>query len=128
MGILLVYDVTDERSFNNIRAWYANVEQHASDSVNKILVGNKSDWTTKRAISTEKGQELSDELGIKFLETSARVNDGVEEAFFTLARDIKKRLVDTHSGSIGTTNTPRTSDDAILDVNSSIVSAKGSCC
>jgi len=36
MGILLVYDVTDESSFNNIRNWMRNIEQHASDNVNKV--------------------------------------------------------------------------------------------
>lgn len=111
MGILLVYDVTDERSFNSarcspvpadradIRTWHANVEQHASEGVNKILVGNKCDWTDKKVrpveaapaltmqvISTEQGKELADELGIKFLETSAKANISVEDAFFTLAR------------------------------------------
>ncbi|BBN12064.1 hypothetical protein Mp_5g17050 [Marchantia polymorpha subsp. ruderalis] len=42
MGILLVYDVTDESSFNNIRNWIRNIEQHASDNVNKILVGRRA--------------------------------------------------------------------------------------
>ncbi len=103
MGILLVYDVTDERSFNSelnhpsssceiwtyhldIRTWHANIEQHASEGVNKILIGNKSDWTDKKAITEEQGRELASELGIKFMETSAKINEGVEEAFFTLAR------------------------------------------
>ncbi len=130
MGILLVYDVTDERSFNSaslsslsflillpltlphrlpltqplcrlsalssltahrpahadIRTWHANIEQHASEGVNKILIGNKSDWTEKRAVTEEQGRELANELGIKFMETSAKINEGVEEAFFTLAR------------------------------------------
>jgi len=97
MGILLVYDVTDERSFNNIRNWFSNIEQHASEGVNKILIGNKCDWVEKKAITKEQGQELADEFGIKFLETSAKANINVEEAFFTLARDIKKRLIDTHA-------------------------------
>lgn len=95
MGILLVYDVTDERSFNNIRNWIRNIEQHASEGVNRILIGNKCDVTDKKVISKEKGQALADEYGIKFLETSAKSNINVEEAFFTLARDIKKRLIDT---------------------------------
>ncbi|EJT98925.1 ras-domain-containing protein [Dacryopinax primogenitus] len=95
MGILLVYDVTDERSFNNIRTWFSNVEQHASEGVNKILIGNKCDWDDKRAVSTQQGQELADELGVRFLETSAKQNINVEEAFFSLARDIKARLLDT---------------------------------
>lgn len=70
----------------DIRTWHANIEQHASDGVNKILIGNKSDWTDKKAVTEEQGRELANELGIKFMETSAKVNEGVEEAFFTLAR------------------------------------------
>merc|ERR1711881_209752 len=41
MGILLVYDITDEQSFANIRNWMRQIQQHASDSVNKVLLGNK---------------------------------------------------------------------------------------
>jgi len=96
MGILLIYDVTDEKSFNNIRTWHANIEQHASDGVNKIIIGNKSDWQDKRQITPEEGRALADEFGIRFMETSAKVNEGVEEAFFTLARDIKTRLIDSN--------------------------------
>lgn len=70
----------------DIRTWHANIEQHASEGVNKILIGNKSDWTDKRAVTEEQGRELASELGIKFMETSAKINEGVEEAFFTLAR------------------------------------------
>uniref|UniRef100_A0A0D9WWI6 GTP-binding protein n=1 Tax=Leersia perrieri TaxID=77586 RepID=A0A0D9WWI6_9ORYZ len=72
MGILLVYDVTDESSFNSIhhiRNWIRNIEQHASDNVNKILVGNKVDMDAKRVVSTAQGQKLADEYGIKFFET-----------------------------------------------------------
>ena len=54
--------------------------------MNKILIGNKSDWSEKRAVTEEQGRELADELVIKFMETSAKVNEGVEESFFTLAR------------------------------------------
>jgi GTPase SAR1 family protein len=54
--------------------------------VNKILIGNKCDWSDKRAVTEEQGRELAAELGVKFMETSAKVNEGVEEAFFTLAR------------------------------------------
>ncbi|URD73704.1 ras-related protein [Musa troglodytarum] len=98
MGILLVYDVTDESSFNNIRNWIRNIEQHASDSVNKVLVGNKADMDeSKRAVPTSKGQALADEYGIKFFETSAKTNLNVEQVFFSIARDIKQRLAETDS-------------------------------
>ncbi|XP_010543445.1 PREDICTED: ras-related protein RABE1d-like isoform X3 [Tarenaya hassleriana] len=98
MGILLVYDVTDESSFNNIRNWMKNIEQHASDNVDKILVGNKADMDeSKRAVPTAKGQALADEYGIKFFETSAKTNLNVEQVFLSIARDIKQRLTETNS-------------------------------
>eukprot|EP00164_Ancoracysta_twista_P000281 GFYU01000397.1.p1 GENE.GFYU01000397.1~~GFYU01000397.1.p1 ORF type:complete len:205 (+),score=66.19 GFYU01000397.1:206-820(+) len=92
MGILLVYDVTDEQTFLNVRNWIRNIEQHASDNVNKILVGNKCDLVDKKVVETTRGQALADEYGIKFFETSAKNKINVEAAFHTIARDIKKRL------------------------------------
>lgn len=79
----------------DIRTWFSNVEQHATEGVNKILIGNKCDWDDKRTVSTERGQALADELGIPFLEVSAKANINVEKAFFSLAADIKRRIVDS---------------------------------
>lgn len=69
--------------------------------MNKILIGNKCDWEEKRAVSTERGQQLADELGIPFLEVSAKSNINVEKAFYSLAADIKKRLMETSKGEQG---------------------------
>ena len=71
------------------------MEQHATEGVNKILIGNKCDWEDKRVVSTEQGQQLADELGIPFLEVSAKSNINVEKAFYSLAAGIKKRIIDT---------------------------------
>jgi Ras-related protein Rab-8A len=95
MGILLVYDVTDEKSFANIRNWIRNIEQHATENVNKMLVGNKCDMVDKRVVEAERGKALAEEYNIKFMETSAKSSINVEEAFITLAKDIKKRLIDS---------------------------------
>lgn len=51
MGILLVYDVTDERSFQNVKNWMKQIEQHASENVNKVLVGNKCDVAPEERVS-----------------------------------------------------------------------------
>lgn len=87
--------VANKPALADIRTWFANVEQHATEGVNKILIGNKCDWEEKRAVSTEQGQALADELGIPFMEVSAKSNINVEKAFFSLASDIKKRIIDT---------------------------------
>ncbi|KAK6501159.1 GTP-binding protein [Arthrobotrys musiformis] len=120
MGILLVYDVTDERSFNNIQTWFQNVEQHATEGVNKILIGNKCDWEEKRVVSTERGQALANELGIPFMEVSAKANINVEEAFLLLARDIKKRIMDSSSGD--------KNQQGVVNVNETNSATGGKCC
>mmetsp|Transcript_19805 Transcript_19805/g.58827 ORF Transcript_19805/g.58827 Transcript_19805/m.58827 type:complete len:214 (-) Transcript_19805:1210-1851(-) len=92
MGILLVYDITDEASFNNIRSWMKNIEEHASDGVNKILVGNKSDMAEeRRAVPASVAQALADEYNIQFFETSAKEDINVEEVFAAIAKDVMAR-------------------------------------
>lgn len=97
MGILLLYDVTNAESYENIRNWMANIEENAAETVNKVLVGNKCDLTAKRKIDINQGQSLADEYGIPFFETSAKTNENVEEAFTRITRDIMARIGDTPS-------------------------------
>ncbi|TRY90808.1 hypothetical protein DNTS_009689 [Danionella cerebrum] len=92
MGIMLVYDITNEKSFDNIKNWIRNIEEHASSDVERMILGNKCDMNDKRQVSKERGEKLAIDYGIKFLETSAKSSTNVEEAFVTLARDIMTRL------------------------------------
>lgn len=92
MGFLLVYDVTDEKSFHDIRSWHANIKEHARDNVEMILVGNKRDMEDKRVVSYEQGKALADKLGIPFIEASAKTAESVDEAFLTLARLVKNNM------------------------------------
>jgi len=91
MGIMLVYDVTNEKSFDNIKNWIRNIEENASADVEKMLLGNKCELSEKREVSKERGEQLAVEYGIKFMETSAKNSINVEEAFYSLARDIKTK-------------------------------------
>lgn len=92
MGIMLVYDITNEKSFENIKNWIRNIDLHSSTGVEKMILGNKCDLNDQRQVSKERGEELAIEYGVKFMETSAFASINIEEAFFTLARDIKCKM------------------------------------
>ena len=87
-GILLLYDVTDKDSFKNLSNWLIEIEKNASKNVLKVLIGNKSDLEDKRVISYNQGKEFADTYGLKFIETSAKKNLNVNEAFETLGREL----------------------------------------
>ncbi|KAH7297212.1 hypothetical protein KP509_26G059100 [Ceratopteris richardii] len=128
MGILLVYDVTDKATFDNVRNWIKNIEQHAAENVNRVLIGNKADMDpSKRAVTTAEGQALADEFGLKFFETSAKTNLNVENAFYTIARDIRKRLVENDSKPVVFPSIKLNKADA-SKVATSSVAYKSSCC
>lgn len=92
MGILLVYDITNEKSFENIKTWIKNIEQHASADVEKMILGNKCDMEDKRKITKEQGEQLAKEYNVKFMETSAMNRTNVEKAFTEIASDIKNKM------------------------------------
>ncbi|XP_052775383.1 ras-related protein Rab-10-like [Mya arenaria] len=88
MGIMLVYDITNARTFENISKWLRNIDEHANEDVEKMILGNKCDMEDKRQISKERGEGIAREHGIPFLETSAKANINVEKAFMDLAQAI----------------------------------------
>lgn len=91
MGIMLVYDITQEKTFDNISKWLRNIEEHANEDVEKMILGNKCDMDDRRVVSKERGEQIAREHGIRFLETSAKTNVNIEQAFFYLAEDILKK-------------------------------------
>ena len=85
MGIILVYDCTEEQTFNNISKWLQQIETHAASNVAKVLVANKTDLPDRK-ISTEMGQALAEEHGLSFFETSAKAGTNISELFYHLAQ------------------------------------------
>mmetsp|Transcript_41419 Transcript_41419/g.68163 ORF Transcript_41419/g.68163 Transcript_41419/m.68163 type:complete len:206 (+) Transcript_41419:186-803(+) len=91
-GIIIVYDITDKESFDNVRQWLFEIDRYASENVCKLLVGNKSDLSNKRAVEYDVAKAFADELTIPFLETSAKNATNVEQAFLTMAAQIKNKM------------------------------------
>jgi Ras-related protein Rab-1A len=93
-----VYDVTDQVSWFNVKQWLQEIERYACENVNKLLVGNKADLTSKRAVDTNTAKEYADSLGIPFIETSAKNSTNIEKAFVMMAREIKNRMINSGGG------------------------------
>lgn len=93
MGVLLVFDMTNRKSFEHIRDWHQEVmATQGPDKAIFLLVGHKSDLQSTRCVSAQEAEELAASLGMAFVETSAKDNCNVDLAFDTLASTIQQAL------------------------------------
>ena len=90
-GIIVVYDITDRDTFEQVQYWMGEIDAHASPDVCRILVGNKSDLSDSRVVTQEEGAALARQYGIPFIETSAKDSSHVEDMFITMAKTLKKK-------------------------------------
>ncbi|KAL6061771.1 GTP-binding protein of the rab/ypt [Balamuthia mandrillaris] len=93
-GIMVVYDITDEQSFVDLKQWMREVERYASDSCKVMVVGNKldRDAAEERVIELSHALETARQAQVNctVMEASAKTGEGVQEAFLALCQDIKK--------------------------------------
>ena len=122
-GILLLYDVTDKDSFKNLSNWLIEIEKNASKNVLKVLIGNKSDLEDKRLVSYNQGKEFADTYGLKFIETSAKKNLNVNEAFETLGRELMIASADKKIS-----NQKQNKKISVAKAQDLNVQKKGGCC
>lgn len=88
LGALLVYDITRRESFLNLNKWLRELREYGNSDMVIILAGNKSDLTSTREVEEDEGKALAESQGIYFVETSARDNRNVEEAFLEMISKI----------------------------------------
>ena len=89
-GSLLVYDITNKKSFDDLDKWILDLKTNGDDNLSLILLGNKSDLEDKRVISTEEGKNKAEFYKSSFLETSALNGNNIEKAFSELIMDVYK--------------------------------------
>ena len=92
-GIILIYDVTSRKTFENVKNWVEQIEEEVSDKVNIILVGNKIDDEKNRKVTTEEGKQMADSCKLEFFETSAKSGVGIDSTF----NELVKKTVETYS-------------------------------
>lgn len=92
MGVLLVFDLTNPNSFDNVRNWIRQIKKNADENVCRMLLANKADLKERRAVSEKEVNELTAEIGIKCFEVSAKSGFGVPDAFSMLAKEVKDKF------------------------------------
>ena len=97
-GVLVVYDITERESFDNLTSWLIEIEKNANKNVYKLLIGNKCDLEDKRKVTYQEGKDFAESNGMKFIETSAKDNTKVQEAFELLTSEIMKSAVNKDKG------------------------------
>ncbi len=91
-GIILIYDVTSLKTFENVKSWVSQIHEEISDKVVIYLVGNKIDMDDERKVQTEEGQKLAEELGVPFVETSAKSGVNIDNIFSDITERIDKEF------------------------------------
>ena len=89
-GIILMYDITKQKTYDDITEWMENVKQIKGTDFPMILIGNKSDLENQRIVSKEEGEELALKFNLKFFEISNKDGNTVKEA----ALEIINQIVD----------------------------------
>ncbi|XP_002133801.1 ras-related protein Rab-21 [Drosophila pseudoobscura] len=91
-GALLVYDITDQDSFQKVKSWVRELKQMRGTEISLIIVGNKTDLEEQRAIGYEDARQYAQTVGAQYLEASAKENEGVAEIFELLTQLMLERL------------------------------------
>ena len=103
-GIILIYDVSNPKTYDNIKKWLAQIKEEASSKVCIILVANKIDHE-ERVVTEEEGEKLAKSFNLKIFESSAKENINVTEAFQEVIENISVNYSNIMTGGTKLQNT-----------------------
>ena len=128
-GILLVYDITDRKTFSNLNFWIDDIKMDGPENLVFIIIGNKSDMVDQRKVSTEEGENFAKKNGFLFKEVSALNGDNISLVFEILSRDLirKKQEIAVENANMNE-GVKRESKLAHFGEISSNKNKKGGCC
>ena len=89
-GIILIYDVTNLQTFENVKTWVNQIREETTTNVVIYIAANKIDMETERKVTKQEGESLAQELGFPFMETSAKSGININETFEDLVERIDK--------------------------------------
>ena len=89
---LIVYDITDEKSFKSVKQWIDDCYSYAGRNVHMVLVGNKVDLEKDRKVTKETAENLATEYGMNFYESSALNGYNIEKIFFDLCTFVSQKI------------------------------------
>ena len=95
IGGIIVFDITSRRSFGNIKSWHNDLLEHTNKNPGEltiVLVGNKNDLDN-RAVSEEEAELLASELGISYIETSAKLSTNIYNLFHLITENIYNKII-----------------------------------
>ena len=126
-GALVVYDITQKKSFENIEKWVNDLKVAGDPKITIILIGNKSDLEDKRQVLKDQGEEKARSFGCAFLETSAYSGDNIEKAFNLMIKEIYEKFSSDSTGE-GELDQGSKGEDLKLDKTDDKNIKKKSCC
>ncbi|KAL3093166.1 hypothetical protein niasHT_022616 [Heterodera trifolii] len=105
-GALLVYDISDQKSFDRVKNWVKELRSMLADKVVIFIIGNKIDLARHRTVPKEEAKEYSQSIGANFCECSAKTNEGVSELFSKLAIEMLNKASEETEDTDGIGTTP----------------------
>lgn len=91
-GIIIVFDVTDMESFNDLETWLNDVNRNANTDCQRVLVGNKCDLESARKVEFMTAKAFADKFKMSYIETSAKDSTGVDDTFLMMAANIMNNV------------------------------------
>lgn len=126
-GAILVYDITDEDSFQKVKNWVKELRRMLGQDVCLCIAGNKTDLEKNRHVTVEEAESYAATVGAKHFHTSAKMNKGIEELFLDLSKSMMEKGDGTLTrGKSGTSN--RKSAVMVVDDTEEPSQRKSGCC